>query len=187
MKQPEGFVKPGYTDYVCKLIHTIYGTMQGMHDWYETLSGTFDKIGYTTSHADPCVCFKKEDRNYTIMDTYTDNVFGALNMEAEGNKRKREIGEEWKIKDVGEMEYFLGMQVQQNLDKGTIQLTQWPYWEHVISQFALEVVVPQNVPLPPGIALDNNMSPKTQSKKESMKDKPYCPILGSVMWGQLAT
>ena len=55
MKQPEGFVKPGYEDYVAKLVHTIYGTMQDAHDWYETLSMTFDKLGYTKSCTDPCV------------------------------------------------------------------------------------------------------------------------------------
>lgn len=46
MKQPEGFVEPGYEDYVAKLVHTIYGTMQGGHDWYQTLSGTYDDLGY---------------------------------------------------------------------------------------------------------------------------------------------
>ena len=55
MKQPEGFFEPGYEDYVAKLVHTIYGTMQGAHDWYETLSTTFDKLGYTKSCTDPCV------------------------------------------------------------------------------------------------------------------------------------
>lgn len=109
MRQPEGFVEPRFEDHVCKLIHTIYGTMQGVHDWYKTLSGTFDKIRYITSCADLCVHFKKENRNYTITDTYTDDFFGASNTEEEGNKRKREIGEEWEIKDVGETEYFLGM------------------------------------------------------------------------------
>ena len=39
MKQPEGFIEPGFEDHVCKLVHTIYGTMQGGHDWYETLGG----------------------------------------------------------------------------------------------------------------------------------------------------
>ena len=66
MKQPEGFVEPGYEEYVCKLIHTIYGTMQGGHDWYKTLSKTYDDLGYTTSCADPYVQFKKENGNYTI-------------------------------------------------------------------------------------------------------------------------
>ena len=31
------------------------------------------------------------------------------------------------------------------------------------------------------------MSPKMDSEKKEMRDKPYWPILGSVMWGQLAT
>jgi Reverse transcriptase (RNA-dependent DNA polymerase) len=77
MKQPEGFIEPGYKDYVAKLMHIIYGTMQGRHDWYETLSTTFNKLGYITSCADLCICFKKGDGNYMITNTYTDNIFGA--------------------------------------------------------------------------------------------------------------
>ena len=48
MKQPEGFVETGYKDYVCKLVHMICGTMQGGHDWYKTLSKTYNNLGYTT-------------------------------------------------------------------------------------------------------------------------------------------
>ena len=80
------------------------------------------------------------------------------------------------------MEYFLGTQVQQDLALGTIRLTQRPYWEHVLGRFNLN-----HIPLPVRIILDNNMSPKTDSEKRKMDDKPYRPILGSVMWGQLAT
>ena len=93
----------------------------------------------------------------------------------------------WDIKDVGENEYFLGMRVQQDLTLGIIQLTQRPYWEHVLNRFQLDNVIPRNTPLPVGILLDNGMSPKTDSEKQEMKDKPYRSILGSVMWGQLAT
>ena len=120
MKQPEGFVKLGYEDYVCKLVHTIYGTMQGGHDWYETLSMTYDELGYITSRADPCVQFKKENGNYTISDTYTDDTFGASNDDDEIKRRKDEIGRVWEVKDVGETEYFLGMKVQQDLEQGTV-------------------------------------------------------------------
>ena len=51
MKQPEGFVEPRYENHVAKLVHTIYGTMQGAHDWYETLSTTFDKPSLALIHA----------------------------------------------------------------------------------------------------------------------------------------
>ena len=83
MKQPEGFIEPGYKDHVGKLIHMIYGMMQGGHDWYKTLSTTFNELGYTTSRADPCVRIKKEDGNYTITNTYTDDTNGASNNDEE--------------------------------------------------------------------------------------------------------
>src|SRR5271155_1847855 len=175
MKQPEGFVEAGYKDYVCKLVHTIYGIMQGGHDWYETLSETYKNLGYTTSRADPCVRFKNEDGNYTITDTYTDNIFGASNDDNEVKRRKDEIGRVWEIKDVGENEYFLGMRVQQDLTLGTIRLTQQPYWEHVVNRFCLEHITLRNTPLSTGIILDSNMSPKTDSEKKEMDDKPYRP------------
>ena len=187
MKQPEGFVEPGYEDHAAKLVHTIYGTMQGGHDWFETLSGTFDELGYTTSRADPCVRIKKEDGNYTITNTYTDDTNGASNNDEEIKRRKDEIGKIWDIRDVGETEYFLGMRVQQDLKLGTIRLTQRPYWEHVLNRFSLTHITPRNTPLPVGIVLDTNMSPKTDSERAAMYDKPYRPLLGSVMWGQLAT
>jgi hypothetical protein len=187
MNQPEGFVEPGLEDHVCKLVHTIYGTMQGAHDWYETLTETYDKLGYITSRADPCVRYKREKDDYTLTDTYTDDVFGASTSTEEIERRKSEMGKEWEIKDMGETEYFLGMRVQQDLTLGIIRLTQRPYWEHVVNRFQLEHVPLRNTPLPVGIVLDSNMSPKTESEKKQMSDKPYRPILGSVMWGQLAT
>ena len=118
--------------------------MQGAHDWYETLATTYDKLGYTTSWADPCICYKKQDGEYTLVDTYTDNVFGASTTETEAEKRKSEIGKEWEIKDIGDTEYFLGTQVQQDLALGMIRLTQRPYWEHVITRFDLEHIFPRN-------------------------------------------
>ena len=98
--------------------------MQGAHDWYETLTETYKKLGYTTSQADPCVRYKREGDGYTITDTYMDDVFGASKSDREIKERKEEIGKEWEIKDVGENKYFLGMRVQQDLKKGTIRLTQ---------------------------------------------------------------
>ena len=103
------FIEPGFEDYVCKLVHTIYGTMQGGHDWYETLSTTFNQLGYITSRADPCVQIKKVNGDYTVTTTYTDDIFGASNSDEEIKGRKDEIGRVWEIKDVGESEYFLGM------------------------------------------------------------------------------
>ena len=160
--------------------------MQGAHDWYKTLTNMYDKLGYTTLRADPCVRYKANSDEYTITDTSTDDVFGVSKTDREIVKRKEEIGKEWEIKDVVENEYFLGMRVQQDLTLGTICLSQCPYWEHVANRFKLTHTPLHNTPLPVGIVLDHDMSPKTESKKAQMADKPYRSILGSLMWGQLA-
>jgi hypothetical protein len=115
---------------------------------------------------------------------YTDDIFGASK---DVERRKRKIGNIWDIKDVGEMEYFLGMRVQQDLQAGTICLSQCPYWKHVLRKFHINQVTPRNTPLTINIVLNNNMSPKTNLEKKEMDDKPYRAILGSLMWGQLAT
>ena len=47
--------------------------------------------------------FKEENGNYTIMNTYTDDTFGASNSEEEEKRRKDEIGKVWDIKDVGRL------------------------------------------------------------------------------------
>ena len=161
--------------------------MQGAHDWYETLTKMYEKLGYISSRADPCVRYKKADGEYTLTDTYTDDIFGASKTDEEVRKRKDEMGKEWEIKDVGGNDYFLGMRVQQNLDDGTIHLTQRPYWEHVLNRFDLTNISPRNTPLPVGFVVDQNMSPKTDSERQEMDNKPYRSLLGSVMWGQLAT
>src|SRR5438445_5676494 len=58
---------------------------------------------------------------------------------------------------------------------------------HTGSTFLTSLTPPQNTPLPVGITLDQSMSSKTDSERKEMIDKLYCLILGSVMWGQLAT
>jgi hypothetical protein len=123
MEQPEGFAEPGLENLKAKLVHTIYGTMQGRHDWWKTLDTTYNDLKYTTSRADPCVRYKKEGNEYTLTSTYTDDVFGASSSDEEIEKRKGEMGKIWDIKDVSRNEYFLGMQVQQDLELGTIRLT----------------------------------------------------------------
>jgi hypothetical protein len=154
MRQLEGFIEPGCEDHICKLIHTIYGTMQEAHNWYEKLTNMYDKLGYTTLRADSYIWYKKSEGRYTITDTYTDDVFGTSETNEEIEQRKEEMGKEWEVKDVGETEYFLSMRVQQDLALGTIRLTQRPYWEHVLNQFDLMHITSWNTPLPLGIILD---------------------------------
>ena len=59
MDQPEGFIVPGKENKKGKLVHTIYGTMQGGNNWWYTLDNTYIDLGYTTSKLIPVYDIRK--------------------------------------------------------------------------------------------------------------------------------
>ncbi|KAF7782993.1 hypothetical protein Agabi119p4_2369 [Agaricus bisporus var. burnettii] len=73
MEQPPGFEEGG--DHVWLLLKTLYGTMQGAHDWAQTLDRTYAGHGYYISKADP----------------QTDDVLGALSTAEGETKAKDEL------------------------------------------------------------------------------------------------
>ncbi|KAF7372247.1 Gag-Pol polyprotein [Mycena venus] len=162
MEQPQGYEVPGKEHWACQLKKTIYGTMQGRRDWAETLGRTYDDLGYVASKADPCVRVKSSDEGaYTLTDTYTDDVWGASSSLAEAELRKAELVEVWDIKNVANAHHLLGMHVNQNLEAGTVTLSQRAYFEKVLADHGLENIQLRTNPLPVCISLDSSMSPST--------------------------
>jgi Reverse transcriptase (RNA-dependent DNA polymerase) len=58
MRQPEGFIKPGEENLVCKLNKGIYGLKQSGRVWHATLKAELEKLGFTAGEADKTVFFK---------------------------------------------------------------------------------------------------------------------------------
>jgi len=89
MEQPLGFDKGG--DKVWLLLKTLYGTMQGAHDWAITLDRTYTEHRYYTSKADSQVRSKVVNGELTLTTTWTDNVLGASTTPAGEVKVKEEL------------------------------------------------------------------------------------------------
>lgn len=79
------------------------------------------------------------------------------------------------------------MKVEQDLTEGIVTLSQKTYFEAVIEEFNLGHLPIRSTPLPVGLHLDSSMCPQNDAERREMADKPYRPLLGKVMWGQLAT
>jgi hypothetical protein len=77
--------------------------------------------------------------------------------------------------------------VDQDLKAGRVTLSQRAYFEKVFVDHDLQNVRLCSAPLPVGITLNSSMSPTTAEERTEMVGKPYRQLLGSVMWGQLAT
>ena len=185
MEQPKGFEEGG-ADFMWKLRKTLYGTMQGAHDWAENLNKTFKGHGYYKSSADPQIRSKVVDDKLTITSTWTDDILGASSTLEGELSAKAQLGSSYEIKDLGEAKLILGMQITRNAS-GDITLSQQAYCERMIERFNMGGCAPASTPLPPGLILSHDDCPTNTPNTNEMKDVPYCEALGSLMWLQVAT
>lgn len=191
MEQPEGYViaptSPNSPEQVALVQKALYGTMDGANNWWKTLDEDMRGLGYYRSLADSSVRSRHVDGEVTITSTYTDDVTGISTTPEGGKIAREELGHTFKTKDLGDVKYILGIRVDRNREAGTISLSQRAYFERVLARYGMSDCKPAPTPLPFGVVLDKSQSPSTPEDHHYMKDKPYREVLGSVMYGEIAT
>lgn len=130
MHLPPGFLgREGKLALLCK---TIYSLMQGGYNWYWTLNGTYTDLGYQKSRADPCICSKKVGNEIIITNTFNDDTFDISSSKADTDLAKRELATIYKIKDLGDPTFILGMAIHRDPTMGSITLLQKVYLKWVL-------------------------------------------------------
>jgi hypothetical protein len=187
MEQPPGFEEGGDDDNVWLLLKTLYGTMQGAHDWAQNLERAYQGHGYYTSKADPQVRSRVAGDEITLTSTWTDDILGASSTKEGEIKAKKELAGSYELKDLGTAKFILGMKIEKDEGSGDIRLSQQAYCERTIQRFKMDDAKPRSTPLPAGLILSADDSPKNKDELDDMKNVPYRQALGSLMWLQVAT
>ena len=115
VEQPIEFETHDRETHVCKLKKSLYGLKQAPKTWYSRTDNFLTSLGFTKSKADSNLYYKVEEGNPVILLLYVDDRFvtGEDGLIAD---TKRKLVAEFKMKDLGMMQYFLGMEVWQNED-----------------------------------------------------------------------
>ena len=73
--QPEGFIKKGQEDLVCKLKKALYGLKQAARSWYIKIDSFFAKKGFVKRKNDPNMYVKKDENgNVAMVSLYVDDL-----------------------------------------------------------------------------------------------------------------
>jgi len=118
MKQPAGFVTKGKEHLVCKLNKSIYGLKQSPRCWNAALHDHLRKIGFSQSTSDPCIYTTEGET--VIIAVYVDDIILAAGSEQRMIEVKKAIADHFQVKDMGELQYFLGVTVDQKTNPGGI-------------------------------------------------------------------
>ncbi|PNX90904.1 putative copia-type protein [Trifolium pratense] len=79
--------------------------------WYERLTGLLVQQGYTQSTSDYSLFTLKTGQSFTALLVYVDDIILAGNSISEFDRIKQILDTEFKIKDLGKLKYFLGLEV----------------------------------------------------------------------------
>ncbi|KAL1224866.1 Retrovirus-related Pol polyprotein from transposon RE2 [Cardamine amara subsp. amara] len=94
---------------VCKLKKAIYGLKQPPRAWYHMLSGCLLENGFRRSEADHTLFTSQGENGIVAVLVYVDDITGD---DDEGIKRTKSLLKaSFDIKDLGELKYFLGIEV----------------------------------------------------------------------------
>ena len=135
MCQPEGFEVKGKEDLGCHLHRSLYGLKQSPRCWNKELSCHLTKTGFQQSIADPCVFFQWKEGKLNVVSIYIDDLILVVDMLEDLQKTKAELSARFKMKDLGQLRYCLGIVC--DVSDGKICINQKPYINNLVRRFGL--------------------------------------------------
>lgn len=156
MKLPQGFQHKDPSK-VCRLYKSLYGFRQAPHCWFEKLTYTLTKIGFTQSYDDYSLFTLSRHGLELRVLIYVDDLLVCGNDTYFLAKLKDYLGRCFHMKDLGKCKYFLGFEVARGRDG--IYLSQRKYALDIVTEIGLLESKPALIPMVQHHRLGSTESP----------------------------
>lgn len=139
---------------VCKLNKSMYGIKQASRQWYEKLTEALCSRVYTHSMLDYSLFYKKTEGSVVFVAIYVDDVLVTGTHLQEIESLKTFLHSTFKIKDLGRLHYFLGLEIQYT-EKG-ILMSQRKFTIDLLRVFGCIDCPSMTSPMDPSVKLKAN-------------------------------
>jgi transposase InsO family protein len=171
IRQPPGFVN-GSKCY--RLKKALYGLKQAARTWNKAIHKILREFGYIQSKHDKCLYMKGDGHNICYILIYVDDLVIASRNESEINKIAKYIGSNFGLNDLGEIRYFLGIEIEKDVD-GNFLISQSNYIDKIVKMSGLADAKSSKTPLDPGYE-------KLKHEKYLKDSKIYQQIIGQLLY-----
>ena len=174
VEQPPGFLKDVGADKVYKLKKALYGLKQAPRAWYDTLSCFLLQCGFTKGLVDKTLFRIKDGDHILLVQIYVDDIiFGSTNPDL-CEKFSSLMKGKFEMSMMGELNYFLGLQVRQ-LKEG-IFINQEKYTKDLLRKYNIEGKSSVKVPMGTSLRID------VDSEGREVDQTTYRGIIGSLLY-----
>ncbi|CAM8911602.1 unnamed protein product [Rhodiola kirilowii] len=147
MKLPPGYFKSEReAGKVCKLTKSLYGLKQAPRQWFAKFTEALLEFGFQQSINDYSVFTLHKGTDFIILLVYVDDVLPTGTSSVLIEHIKAFIHDKFKIKDLGTLKYFLGLEVARN--STGLFLHQRKYAMDLLTDHDMVDCKPAKTPLP---------------------------------------
>ena len=151
MDLPSGFPNKGETNLVCKLNKSLYGLKQASRQWFAKFSITILKQGFIQSKSNYSLFTRLQGTTFIALLVYIDDILLASNNIEAVQTLKNSLHVEFKLKDLGNLKYFLGLEVARSTKE--ISLCQRKYALDILSDSGMLGCKPITTPMEQNLKL----------------------------------
>ena len=130
-----------------KLKKALYGLKQAPRAWYSKIVGHFRQQGFERCPYEAAVYIRRLGEDIFIISLYVDDMIITGSSEKDIQKFKSEMMDYIEMTDLGEMNYFLGIEISQNAEG--VFLSQTKYANKLLENFKMTDCKSVSTPLVP--------------------------------------
>nr|GEZ40491.1 copia protein [Tanacetum cinerariifolium] len=174
VSQPPGFVDPKFPNKVYKVVKALYGLHQAPTTWYATLSTFLEKSRYRRGAIDKTLFIKQDKKDIMLVQVYVDDIIFGSTKKSWRDKFEELMKNRFQMSSIGELTFFLGLQVKQKNDG--IFISQDKYVAEILKKFNFLSVKAASTPI-------DTQKPLVKDKEAANVDVHlYRSIIGSLMY-----
>jgi hypothetical protein len=189
MEQPPGFEVLGKEDWVMRLMKSIYGMKQASRVWNQTFDKAVQEWGFNRIPCEWCVYHRRSELGTVIFAVHVDDIVSIASNAAENDRFKADLRSKWKISDLGEAKFALGIAISRDRPRRTISLSQSAFIDRIVSDFGQTDAHPVDTPMVTGLQLlrpdKSELIPP--SIASWIERTPYRSLIGSLNYLAVAT
>ncbi|KAK6145268.1 hypothetical protein DH2020_022088 [Rehmannia glutinosa] len=161
-------------DEVYKLKKALYGLKQAPRAWYDTLSQFLTNNGFTKGKVVRTLFRIQDGESILLVQIYVDDIIFASTNKELSDKFSNLMQGKFEMSMMGELTFFLGLQVKQ-LKDGTF-ISQTKYTRDLIKKFGMEEKSSLKIPMNTSVKMDMDADGKPVDQTR------YRALIGSLLY-----
>lgn len=140
----------GFPNQVCPLTKSLYGLKQASRQWLVKLSTFLISHGFYSSTFDNSLFTKQHGSSFTTLLVYVDDVILTGDSTSEIFNIKQLLHQQFRIKDLSRLKYFLGIEVKVSRTSKGIHICQRKYALDILFEWVMLASKPCSTPMVKG-------------------------------------